>query len=736
MAQAGVYAPGPVIDVDVVVRVNGVVREHVSMDWAGDTTGGLPEQVVSAGTGMKSRTGSILWAQQTVQAEPPHPLRQANGWPPREGDTVEIDATVDTGQGPYQFRRFTGRLGRTTGSLTDGTLTSEITDLLGDRLRALTRIDPLGPESSRGYTRSSWVAYRAIEAAGLGTLPSPDDPSVVLHIGGQGGWVAAVGTTLSSGLGYGDGDIEVASDPAGSPDPRPRTGGVALIMARGSQFYDSSVRVTFTTGATFTLAMTIASKTLTLSSSAQGTLWTGAWVGAGVHPVLAFVVSSGECRAWTGTAWVTIAATTPPTTTRVSEVRGAGRVASIQARYHDWQADAFSAVYDIPAYPAALRRSALETVRIPATRGVENVTARSVVDAWSEATLSSVWMDEHGRVRMVARDVLATTAPSRTLQVSERVLAGSWSVGDDSVRSRVTLRGQAAAVEAWPNDRTTLYQESTARSVEAPATIERFIEVPSEEEWGPADLTPSRFGIDPMLGNLPGRGTWDGGVSSLSDSNEDPETWLSFNGITLDTTIERLGQRTLKVTETISGIPSGRTVYLKTPLVGTMIHPTYRGQALPVIRGAWKSVWTDYAVESGTRGPSWAPALELDAGWWLTPTDAQRVVDALATEVTSPMPTMSGVTVLWDPRRQIGDVETWVATGSDGVESWRVNVLVTGYSESWDGKVPSQQVDVRVISWTDPTDGKTYGDLAAAYGNYVSMTGRTYQQVYDALPST
>ena len=58
------YAPGAVIDADVTVRVNGVVREHVSMTWAGDTTGGLPDQVVSAGTGMRSRTGTIVWAQQ------------------------------------------------------------------------------------------------------------------------------------------------------------------------------------------------------------------------------------------------------------------------------------------------------------------------------------------------------------------------------------------------------------------------------------------------------------------------------------------------------------------------------------------------------------------------------------------------------------------------------------------------------------------------------------------------
>src|SRR5699024_7118989 len=99
-----------------------------------------------------------------------------------------------------------------------------------------------------------------------------------------------------------------------------------------------------------------------------------------------------------------------------------------------------------------------------------------------------------------------------------------------------------------------------------------------------------------------------------------------------------------------------------------------------------------------------------DSSWWLTRADAQRVADALAAEVTQPMPTLSGVSVLWDPRRQIGDVEEWTAVDKTGAESWRARVLVTGYAEAWDGHIPSQSVDVRVISWTDPVDGKTYND--------------------------
>ena len=134
-----------------------------------------------------------------------------------------------------------------------------------------------------------------------------------------------------------------------------------------------------------------------------------------------------------------------------------------------------------------------------------------------------------------------------------------------------------------------------------------------------------------------------------------------------------------------------------------------------------------------SEGQSLAEDLIHDSSWWLTPADAQRVADALAAEVTQPMPTLSQVDVLWDPRRQIGDIEEWIAVDKTGAESWRARVLVTGYAEAWDGAVPSQSVDVRVISWTDPTDGKTYGDLADAYSTYAGMTG-TYQQVYDALP--
>ena len=736
MAQAGVYAPGPVIDADVTIRVNGVVREHVSMDWAGDTTGGLPEQVVSAGTGMRSRTGSILWAQEDVQVEPPHPLRQTGGWPPREGDEVVIDATVDTGQGPYQYRRFTGRLGRTTGSLTDGTLTSQITDTLGDALQEMVTVPPIAGRA--GADPSSWtVGYRVFEASGLGHLPPPDE-DVIAHYTGQGESSAVAGRVVSPGGVSGDGDYGIWGRSATiQPDQSlARSGRDILVIARGTPLWPSWVQITLSDGTTVRLDCSLSGELkVTHNGVAIGT---AQWSEGTPIPVLAFQLTTTGVRVWTSlTSFRQVIPATISRAATVTEVSsGQYGVSGMSVRYLRVAASGTAKVASTPKHPLRWRQSTLSGATVPATRGVENVRARQVVDTWGDATLNAVWMDEEGVPITWPRDLLVTAPSSRTVHVQERVFDGTWAVGDDQVRSGVIVNGEEGLLDFPSSSQhlATLYQESSARSVEEPEVIERFLSVPAEEEWGPVDLTPSKFGIDPMLGSLPRVGTWIAAVSSLSDSSEDPETWVHQNGITYTAQLERLGQRTLKITETVANIPGGRTVYLKTPLEGTQIHYTFRGVASPTIRGFWKSTWADYQVRSEQRGPAWAEPLVLEAGSWLTPTEAQAVADVLAAEVTAPIPTLSGVQVLWDPTRQIGDVEEWVAHDKNGTESWRARVLVTGYAEAWTGRVPDQSVDVRVISWTDPLEGKTYNDLEKAYATYAGMSSGTYQGVYDALP--
>ena len=735
MAQAGIYAPSSVIDADVTVRVNGVVREHQSMDWAGDTSGGLPDQVVSAGTGMRSRTGSILWAQQNVvQVDPPHPLRQTGGWPPREGDEVVIDATVDTGQGPYTFRRFTGRLGRTTGSLTDGTLSSEITDTLGDVLHTPVSIPPA---LTGGYGRSYRVAYLAFEAAGLGLIPTPSDGAII-HSVPQGG----IAPTVGGDVGLPPGGAWLArQDPEGftvwndlatetGTSVRPAESSV-LVVGRGSSLWSSELQVRFTIGTIVRLEFAQSTRMLTMRVGG-GVVWSGPYEGAETIPVLAFQSRGDTVRIWTGiNSSVTVAYTLPSGTVR--DVWGTA-LAAVDVSYASaGVAGGLEYVARTAQWPVGITRSALEVERVPATRGVENVTARSVVDSWSQATLASVWMDEHGRARAVARDQLVAAPVSRTVRIEDRVFTGSWSVGDDSVRSSVVVTAEQGAVRGSPEGeyRHLAHQGSSIRSFSADATEERFVEAPTEEDWGPLDLNPAlAYGQGNEFW-----GSWYGGVVVGGGYTG---SWFQHTGMNYAVALERLGQRTIKITESVSNIPAGARFFpqFAEPESTTDTYGPFRGTALPVIRAAWVTTWVEYSVTGASKGPAWAPMLEHDAGWWLTPADAQRFADALSAEVSKPMPTLSGVSLLWDPLRQIGDVEEWIATDSTGAEAWRARVLVTGYSEAWDGRVPSQTVDVRVISWTDPRDGKTYDDLLRVYGSYHQIEGYqpTYGQLYDALP--
>lgn len=740
MAQALTFNPGPVQNITLNVYVNGVLRPHRSVDFGGDTPGGLPDQVVSAGTGMRSRTGTIHWATPKVQKEAPHPVRREDGWPPREGDDVVIEAVGAFGVS----RRFTGRLGKVTGSLVDGTLTSDITDRLADHLSTPVSIEPM---LTGAQGQSYRIAWEAIERAGLGLLMEAEgDGDTILHWTPQGdswptigGNVSGTHTVTADPFG-----VDVVNGPTIECLGTGRGGRGIMVIARGATASTSTVRVRMDDESLFTLSHSPGSGMLTMTLDGV-TIRTEPYVGEGL-PILAFGLSGDLVRLWTsGTTRVDFFLDAPMLAWP-ARVWG-DRLAAAHVRYVPTLTYGGEMVARLLEYPAAMHRTALATGRLPATRGFENVTAREVVESWSDSTLSSFWMDEFGRTHLVARDRLKTRPTSRTVRLDQRLFAGSWSIGDDSVYSGVTVRGQQGLVQGSPREdyRVTIYQEQTARVVTEAEDFERFIEAPPEVDWGPIDLIPSRWTSNASVtGTQPEYGTWIHAVVPYDAGGGKLDRWAWDNvpvPSVYNAQFERLGQRTLKVSEqVVPGVGIADGVFLKSPerkeyQLLTWIWSPYRDLPSPIIRARWTSTWTDYAVHSGG-GPAHAPTLEHDIGWWNTRVDAQKIVSSLAAEVTSPMATFSDVTMLWDPRRQIGDVENWIAVDSRGEDTWSARVLVVGYRESWEDGVPSQVVSVRVLSMTDIANGKSYTDMAAAYADYnqVDDYSATYSDVYNALP--
>ena len=147
-------------------------------------------------------------------------------------------------------------------------------------------------------------------------------------------------------------------------------------------------------------------------------------------------------------------------------------------------------------------------------------------------------------------------------------------------------------------------------------------------------------------------------------------------------------------------------------------------------RGEW--VDATYAASAASNGA--APTLAHDLGYWGGEyfeggSVAQRIGDYLAGQVSAPQPTITGLGVIYDPRRQIGDVYTlrseWL-----GIE---LRVLVTDISEDH-GDGSHQSLTVRVISATNIRP-VTYDDLAAAWdsGNYTSLNAAWAALTYNDM---
>lgn len=734
----GKYEPGPVIEATLRIYVNGEERPHTSAKWAIDTPGGLPESIVNAGTGIRSRTGSITWAQDTAIAHTPFAPIGEGRWVPREGDDVIIEAEV-AGQ---TFRRFTGRLGKTTASLTSDTLTSEITDRLGDALQEVMSIEPRVTYNN-GYTRSGWLAYRAIEQAGLGGVPQVSK-NTILHAGMQFGALPAVGATIAAGTNSADrkGFFLRSGTVIGTgknPPPRSRRG--ILVIARVASSSPSKVTLYLADSTQIAVDYSPADGSLVLSAG-EGAQWSGTYQGDADPAVIAFYVAVGGAVKISvdGESFENTGLMVSPSA-QVSSVRG-DAVAGMTAQYLWVDAEANKVLASIYPFMPRLSASALEQNYLSAIRGYENVTAREIVDSWCQATLGAIWMDEYGRVNLVARDRLVTSVSTGTEKVAEKVFTGAWETGRDSIRSRVIVEGSESIHHGtWIGSTATVYQPSSIIEIEKNAPQSEFISIPDEEDWIEVDtawrpVMYARGGQNNVqeFDSTSSGSWWQIGFEQPGDS--EGVRWTGPSHETLSAKLERLGQRTLKMTHTVlSGEPL--KYILATPNLGVEgLRLSRRGKPTPIIRAKWRVVWAKFDRTGTATGPALAPSMKLESSFFLEPDDAQRVADSLAAEVTKESITFSSLQMLWNPRVQVGDTRTLIGTGFDGIntiDAWEAEYLVTGYSEAWEGNVPTWEVDAQCKKLRDLRAGKTYKDLAAAYGTYGAISGK-YGQVHAALP--
>lgn len=350
--------------------------------------------------------------------------------------------------------------------------------------------------------------------------------------------------------------------------------------------------------------------------------------------------------------------------------------------------------------------------RIPAVGAVDGSTALSVLDEISKATLTPFWFDESGVMTMIPSDRLITAAPMQTITTLDDITDLAWSDTLLSVRSKVECGWSAPAISSTRQYILTLYSGGGDTLEPGDKTVD-FVTVPSGETWVAVDqiISTDIYGANSTFNR--GRGSFGGAVIM------DPEQVASPTDLVV--TMERINDETWKFTHTASSsLASDKSLVLRTSGTSTSLWPIRRTMNLPIIRGMGRAVWSDAVAVAAATGPVSAPALRHELGPWGAAfvaggSVAQRIADFIAPMVTTPHPTIPDVSVIYDPRRQLGDVYTL----NSGLLGISLNVLVVGITVTFNGGFPEQKLSLRIISGGS-TAPVTYDELAAAWqgGNY------------------
>lgn len=703
----GTYDPGAVIDARLRIFVDGVEREHISAEWEGHTSGGLPESLIAAGDGIFSRTGRIKWAAGTATTAAPFAPAGETRWVPRHGASVKIVAEVNG----VTFPRFTGFLGASTYSLVSDEVETAISDGLSAALQTPVTIEPAVLYKSQ--TTGGWTAYQALEQAGYGLLP-PTTETTLIHAPGAFGLGAGVGEFVSA-----DSVSEAAPGFLTSTNTiyRPikgfdRHAEDLLAVSRAVPSRDAAISLKLRGEAEVRLVWSRGASLLTLSQGGQ-------LIGQVKVPspqkcqLLAVAIAWDSITVWTDTA------NSQKFNRRLSndaelETASCTNTLGLHVSQHEPITGDYSRNHVakmVRETPPKILASKIATEPLSATRGFENVAAAEVVTAWCNATLSTVWVDEEGTLVMAARDRLASAASVMTDVVSERVFAGSWQTARDGVRSLVRVNSLQPTTDdgAWAAGRggksfngaaAVAHDSSSSTPLTQNSDNIQFI------NWEDnVDVIRLDTNYRPIVNAKKKIFDWDefnkltGSWWAISfENNEQPPGWRWTGGEpqheTLTGKLEKLGQRGVKLTHRVDTVKggNGKTYSLVAPSlgVGTLGQWAW-GRPMPLLRADWVVTWekkhfTAYSRKSG------AGAFVLDAGWYVTEKDARKVAETLAQEIGTERITFDAISMLWDPRKQVGDTITLSAG------KWTAECIITGSRESWDGYVPTVSYDLEAKS--------------------------------------
>lgn len=683
------------------VLVNGVTRAHESWSVNRELVGDLPGQVASA-AGIKQASGSIVWAEQSnVTERSANPWNPSTGWLPKSGDSVVIWA----GDGVREWKQFDGVIDETSGDVGELPASSIIDriDQLSVNFSQETVIRSHPPKTEGGAymgvgMSAIYMVDQAMRRGDFFTTPKLE-AGVVMNANGQGSMWPRVGTITRAGSvsgashagnnrapwGWAVDDFDCAYTPRSS-----QTGNAPLQMTfciapdhAGNFFFRSIYDGTVVEFAASTNRTCVARLDgvevcrLVLTTSAT---------------IVSLVVRGTSWRIRSN-AGGSASATGPalPGSRSLTSVTLRGDVGARVAGFQVSSPDVATEFASLAHVASAFHRVSGLVGLMDALPSFVNVNALDILDEISKATLSAMWIDETGVLQFRGSDVLRATGSTQTLTTLDDISSLSWSDSLLSTRSKVTVKYQQPAIDRsqWSN---ILLWQGSGETMQSNQDKNLFAEAPADEDWAEIDnFTVAAEGLNALNS---GRGTW-----MLSYLEKQDGTWMSSTGYT-NRSISTINERTRLFKYGALTLPAGYHLVLSTPEDAVNYASRFRDWNQPALRGRGRVQWAEATVVSPIVGPTGAPELVHDAGKWNSRAEdtmiLARKADFIASQVSTPQPVITGMRVVFDPRRQLGDVITISSPKLMGVE---LLALIVGKSDSADGSF-AQTLSVRIISAT------------------------------------
>lgn len=731
--QAGSFVAGDVLSLSSRILVGGVERKFKEWKIDRDLDGDLPEQVV-AGSGIKQATGSIVWDQdQDLTGTSANPWNPGAGWLPAQG----VQVIIYVSDGVTEWAQFVGVIDENSGDV--GSLpTSTIVDYIDYLNRPVSHstVLRLHPPKSEGADylgvgmSSAYPVDRALRRCGLYATPAME-PGVAFSVPAQASMWPEYGTLTAAGSFTGGTKPHADNYRASwgwclADFSCSYTPGITITRTDPIQL---TARIGLDHAGNFTLNAFYGATRIQLavagSRTAIARLDGTDVVSLVMEPGFTIITLQVKAGAWTlktnGGATATGSAAIPAgvdlstiTTTGDADTRAAGMQISKPPAGQEFKALSHNNTY--------YQETGLFAGLMDVLPSYVDRPAIDLLTEISKANLAAMWFNEIGQFRFIGSDILRSQAPAQTITTLDDIRSLSWSDARLGMRSKVRVKYRLPILNRSRYSNVLLWQGSgeTMGSGQEKSLI---AEAPAGEDWAEID-----HGAVGTAGGLTafnaGQGTWVGGY--LEDG---AGAWSSSAGYNTWDPIVTLDERTRLFKVTTITLPAGKTYVLATPDDATNYFPRFRGFSFPVLRGRAKVTWTDASVESVIAGPSGFPELEHDAGPWAVQADntviQDRIADFVAEQVTVPAPTIPGLRVGYDPRRQLGDVVTISSPDLMGVT---INALIVGIRNA-SGKSFTQSLKVRIVSASSVFT--TYAQFETAHPDTL-----TYEQWRVLFPST